>query len=148
MFYDVLFHLETFSTNVTWPTWSMWLSMWKRHFGHRNVKSVVNISRKNRESRTTCKTSTYIFSFFQVEDIKIADTFYKIQNFLGTSWSSIIATYLIMLLSTGPFQIWNWYFLGLNRKCEQIYFKKNERAFEEEKNKIFAKKGYESSDQK
>ena len=39
-----------------------------------------------------------------VEDIKILDIFYKIQNFLGTLWASIITTYLIKLLSTGPFR--------------------------------------------
>ena len=39
-----------------------------------------------------------------VEDIKKLDIFYKIQNFLGTLWASIITTYLIKLLSTGPLQ--------------------------------------------
>ena len=31
--------------------------------------------------------------FPQVDDIKILDTFNKIQNLLGTTWSSIIITY-------------------------------------------------------
>ena len=92
-FFDTLFHLETFSTNVTRLAWSMWLSMWKRHLGH--------FKKKKRESRNTWKRS--IIFFFQVEDIEISNTFYKIQNFLGTWWSSIITTCLIKLLRTGPF---------------------------------------------
>ena len=99
---DVPFHLEIVSTNVTEPTQSMWLSMWKRQFKHCIVKCVVNISRKNRVSRNTWKKA-HIFEFPVVEDTKISDTFYNIQNVIGTSWPSIIITYLINLLSTGPF---------------------------------------------
>ena len=47
------------------------------------------------------KKSTYFFLKFQVEDIAISDTFYKIQNILGTSWSLIITTCLIKLERTG-----------------------------------------------
>ena len=44
------------------------------------------------------------FFWLLVEDIKIPYTLYKIQNFQGTPWASIIATCLIKLLRTGPFQ--------------------------------------------
>ena len=57
--------------------------------------------KKNKDSRNTYKRA--IFQF-QVEYIKISDTFYNIQNFLGTSRSSIIASYLIKLLSSWPLQ--------------------------------------------
>ena len=45
----------------------------------------------------------------QVDNIEISDTFYKIQNFLGTLWSLIIATCLIKLLRMGPIdELLNW----------------------------------------
>ena len=77
MFSDVLFHLEIVSTNVTEPTQSVLLSMWKRHLKHCIVNYVVNISRKE-------KSIT--------------------EHVRGTTWASIIKTYLINLLSTGPLQ--------------------------------------------
>ena len=80
MFYDVQYHLETFSTNVT--TWFMWLSMWKRYLRHCIVKSYVSISRKKQ---------------------RLIKHLQKKHTILETSWSSIIATYLIKLLSTRPF---------------------------------------------
>ena len=44
-----------------------------------------------------------IFFWLPVEDIKIPYIFYKIQNFQGPPWASIIASCLIKLLRTGPF---------------------------------------------
>ena len=46
------------------------------------------------------------FVWLLVKDMKIPYIFYKIQNFQGTPWASIITTYVIKLLvlSTGPFQ--------------------------------------------
>ena len=76
--------------------------MWKRHLKHCIVKCVENISRKTEEDGTLTNKAQHIF-WFPVEDIKISDMFYKIQNFLGTPWASIITIYLIKLLSTGPF---------------------------------------------
>ena len=42
------------------------------------------------------------FFWLPVKDIKISYIFYKIQNFQGHPWASIIATCLIKLLRTGP----------------------------------------------
>ena len=79
MFFNVQYRLKIFSTNVT--TWFMWLSMWKRHLRHCIVKSCVSISRITENYPTLAKKHTI----------------------LGTSWSSVIETYLIKLLSTRPF---------------------------------------------
>ena len=43
------------------------------------------------------------FFWLLVEDIKIPYIFYKIKNFQGPSWASIIATFLIKLLRTTVF---------------------------------------------
>ena len=40
-----------------------------------------------------------------VKDMKIPHIFYKIQNFQGAPWASIITTCLIKLLRTGPLYI-------------------------------------------
>ena len=96
MLYFVL-KLFSSSTNETSLTWSMWLSMWKGHLGRCIAKSVLTISRKTQRI-----TKHFQFTSLQVEEIEISYTFYNIQNFLGTSWSSIIATCLIKLLRTGP----------------------------------------------
>ena len=45
MFYDVQFVLEILCRNMTLLTWSMWLSMWKRHVRQGLIKCVENISR-------------------------------------------------------------------------------------------------------
>ena len=69
---------------------------------------------------------THIFVQFQVEDTKISYTFFKIQSFLGTSWSSIIEACLIKLLRTGSLKR-NSGFSRSGRACNQwgypLYFK-------------------------
>ena len=57
------------------------------------------------ENQGTHAKKAQHFFWFQVEDIKISDIIYKIQNFLAASWASIITTYLIKLLSTGQLRI-------------------------------------------
>ena len=44
----------------------------------------------------------FVHVHVHVEDFDLSDTFYKNQNILGTSWSSMITTCLIKLLRTGP----------------------------------------------
>ena len=46
MFSDVTFHIETFSTNMTFITFSIRIFTWKRHLRQCNVKSVENILKK------------------------------------------------------------------------------------------------------
>ena len=58
IFSDVTFHPETVSTNITQ---SIWLFIWKRQFRHRNVKSVENISRRNKNCKTCAKKNTLFF---------------------------------------------------------------------------------------
>ena len=55
MFSDVIFHIKTFSTNMTFSTLSIWLFKWKRHFRQCNVKSVENITKRNENNRTPTK---------------------------------------------------------------------------------------------
>ena len=50
----------------------------------------------------TFTNKAHNFFWLFVKDMKIPYTFYKIQNFQGTPWASIIATCLIKLLRTGP----------------------------------------------
>ena len=40
MFSDVTFHIESFSTDITFTTLSIWIFTWKRHLTQCNVKSV------------------------------------------------------------------------------------------------------------
>ena len=66
------------------------------------VTFVEKVLRWNSASKNIYKKSTK-FVWLLVKDMKIPYIFYKIQNFLGTPWASIIATCLIKLLRTGPF---------------------------------------------
>ena len=52
---DVTFHIEMFSTNMTFTTLSICIFTWKIHLRQRNVKSVENISRRNGNSGTPTK---------------------------------------------------------------------------------------------
>ena len=64
-----------------------------------SVTYVDNFLRWNGTSENISKKAHTFFGLL-VKDIKISDIFYKRQNFLNTSWASIITTYLIKLLST------------------------------------------------
>ena len=61
MFYYVPFHLEPISTDMTFPTWFIWLSICKRQLGQCTVKNVENILRINKESQDTWKKSINMF---------------------------------------------------------------------------------------
>ena len=79
MFSDVTFHLETISTNMTYTTKYIWLFMWKSQLKHSNVKSVENISRRNKNHKTCAKKALTFFGFV-FGDFNISNIFYKIQN--------------------------------------------------------------------
>ena len=70
MFSDVTFHIETFSTNMTFTTLSLGLFIWKRHLGQCNVKSVENISKRNENNGTPTKKALD-FCWFQFGDFNI-----------------------------------------------------------------------------
>ena len=62
------------------------------------------------------------FFWLLLEDIKIPYTFYKIQNFRGTPWASIITTCLIKLFRTWPLATRPIYYIGNNdRLCVCVF---------------------------
>ena len=61
MFFNVTFLLETFPTNMTFATWFIWLLIWKRHLWQCNVKSIENISRRNKNHKTLAKKALVFF---------------------------------------------------------------------------------------
>ena len=61
IFSDVTFHIETFSTNITFTSLTICLFIWKRHLGQCNVKSVENISRRNKNNQTRLKKTLDFF---------------------------------------------------------------------------------------
>ena len=63
-------------------------------------RRLISLYLKTRKPLT--KKSNFVLFWFPVEDIIMSDNFWKIQNFLGTSWASIITTYLIKLLIPRP----------------------------------------------
>ena len=61
-----------------WLTGSIWLSMWKRHLGHCNVKGVGKKLNKKKKSQNTCKKNIYNFLFYiYIEGINMK---YKIET--------------------------------------------------------------------
>ena len=61
MFTDVTFHIETFSTNMTFTTLSKLIFTWKIHLRQCNVRSVENISRRNENNGTPTKKACDFF---------------------------------------------------------------------------------------
>ena len=53
--------LNILSTDITQPSGSLWLFMWKRHLGKWLVKCVENISQKNWKSHNTLKSAWNFF---------------------------------------------------------------------------------------
>ena len=71
MFSDVTFHIETFSTNMTFTTLSIWLFRWKRHFRQCNVKKYEN---------NQTPTKKHLIFFGSVLEISIFQTFLQNPN--------------------------------------------------------------------
>ena len=67
----------------------MWLRLCERHLKNCYVKCVENDLQKMKLQKKHAK-NTGIF-LFPVKHIKIPDIFYKIQQFLTMSWTSVIA---------------------------------------------------------
>ena len=101
MFSDVTFHIETFSTNMTFTTLFISLFIWKRHLRQCNVKSVENISRRNENNGTPTNKAPYFF-WFLCGDFDISDIFYKIQILNKYPVFPIIITELILSLIPEP----------------------------------------------
>ena len=59
--------------------------------------------KKKQRIREHLQKKVQIIFWFPVKDNKISDNFCKIQNFIATSWLSMITTCLIKLLSTWCF---------------------------------------------
>ena len=100
MFSDVTFHIETFSTNMTFTTLSIWLFRWKRHFRQCNVKSVKNISRRYENNQTPTKKHLIFFGSFL--EIWIFQKFLQNPNKKLIASFLIITTDLILSLIPGP----------------------------------------------
>ena len=69
------------------------------------VTFVERFSKLNSTSEIFAKQAPN-FCLLLLEYIKVLDIFYKIQNFFGTPWGSIITTYLRKFLSNGLFLIY------------------------------------------
>ena len=74
---------------------------------HKDMVRTVTIVEKIQDEMVTEKafTKKAYFFWFQVEDIKISDAFYKIHKFLRTSWAPIITNNGINFLMARPFRI-------------------------------------------
>ena len=79
MFSKLIFCHEILFTNVTVPTKSEELPMWKKHLRRCLVKFVEKLSIKKSKHYGTLTKKTNLF-WFPVEDINISDIFYQIQN--------------------------------------------------------------------
>ena len=95
--------LEIFTTLLTMQCPKCLFHMENHKDQVKCVTLVEKVSRWDSSSKNIYKKNTWFF-WLLVEDIKISNIFYKIQNFQGTPWASIIATCLIKLLRTGPFR--------------------------------------------
>ena len=113
MFSDVPFCHEILSTNVTVPTKSMWLSIWKRHLMQCIVKCVESFSIKS-ENHETPTTKHHFFVWFLVEDINISDIFYKIQNLKGGTVFPVVPLLRRILQPLSP--------LAISSKNYFVYF--------------------------
>ena len=100
MFCDVTFHPNTISTNMTKTTETIWLLMWKRQLRHGNVKSVENISRRNKNYKTCAKKTLSVF-WFLFGDFNISNIFYKIQNLNEWQLVSVIIHWPYTFLNAG-----------------------------------------------
>ena len=98
MFSYVTYYPETISTNMTYTTKSIWLFMWKRQLRHINVKSVENISRRNKNHKT-CAKKALTFFWFLIGDFNIPSIFYKIQNWNEWQLVSVITHWTYSFLN-------------------------------------------------
>ena len=101
MLRDSLFFLEIFAKLLTiqcpnvFSTWIItYIKLGVSHLWEKFQDEIVH-------QRTFTKKAPNFFWLF-VKDMNIPYIFYKIQNFQGTPWASIIATCLIKLLRMGP----------------------------------------------
>ena len=89
VFCEYMFSLEIFSTHLTLICFKYLFHM-KKHLYEVVYVTFVEISlRLNGRWKNICKKAHTLF-WFPVKDIKISDNFYKLQNFLRTSWASVI----------------------------------------------------------
>ena len=100
---DCLFFLEIFTTLLTMQCPKCLFHMYNQIDQVRFVTCVKKVSRYNSASKYIYKKKHQFFFWLHEEDFRISYIFYKIQNFQGDPWTSIIATCLLKLLRTGPF---------------------------------------------
>ena len=89
VFWNSMFFLEIFSTHLTLICFECLLHMKKHLYEVLPVTVVEQSSRLNGTWKNICNKANTLF-WFPVKDIRISDNFYKIQNFLRTSWVSVI----------------------------------------------------------
>ena len=77
---------------------SIWLIMWKRQLRHSNVKSVENISRRNKNHKT-CGKKALSFFWFLFWDFNISNIFYKMQNLNEWQLVSVITHWTYTFLN-------------------------------------------------
>ena len=89
VFCHSMFSLEIFSTHLTYIGFKCLLHMKKHLYGGYTCNFCGTKFKIKWVMEQHLQKSTYIF-WFPVKDIKIPHNFYKIQNFLRTSWASVI----------------------------------------------------------
>ena len=92
---NVRFHLQTVSTNMTYPND---YSCKKRQLRHSNFKCVENILRRNKNHKTHAKQAL-IFHQFLFGDFNNSDIFSQIQNFNNLQFDPVITHWTNTCLS-------------------------------------------------